>query len=79
MNFKDIIGPIIFIIISTLLFIILQPGSVFTLPGNTKWISFITRETNLKAIMVHGVLYGVAISGIMVIYYILIKPFVTVF
>ena len=72
-----IVNVIFVILLSTLLFAVLQPGAFMTVPGNTKKISFFKRETNFWASIVHTGMFFVGMSGIMVIYQILLSPVMT--
>jgi hypothetical protein len=78
MKILDIIGFVILTIIATILFVILQPGNIFTIPGNEKRIAIGKRETNIKAIIIHSILYLIAMGGMVGIYIILIKPVIDI-
>ncbi|KAG2678511.1 hypothetical protein I3843_11G005700 [Carya illinoinensis] len=45
------------ILIGLLLFILLSPGLLFQLPGNTHHIEFGSFATNVKAVLVHTLLF----------------------
>lgn len=47
-------GPVL---IGVVLFILLQPGLLFQLPGNTKQLEFGSMKTNGKAIAVHTLIF----------------------
>jgi hypothetical protein len=55
----------------------LMPGLIFTLPGNAKWLSIFSYEVNTYAVIVHSILYILAISSIMGINILLIDPTLT--
>ncbi|XP_057514838.1 uncharacterized protein LOC130796485 [Actinidia eriantha] len=50
-------GPIL---IGLLLFILLSPGLLFQLPGNTRHVEFGNFQTNGKAVLVHTLIFFVA-------------------
>lgn len=74
----DIVGFIIIVLLSTILFYLLQPSVIFTLPGNSKWISFGERETNWKASFVHTGIYGVIMAFFMVFSGIIVYPIIDI-
>ncbi|CAI0446485.1 unnamed protein product [Linum tenue] len=45
------------ILLGVLLFIVLSPGLVFQMPGNTKHFEFGSLRTNGKAVIVHTLLF----------------------
>ncbi|CAI0548116.1 unnamed protein product [Linum tenue] len=45
------------ILLGVLLFIVLSPGLVFQIPGNTKHFEFGSLRTNGKAVIVHTLLF----------------------
>ncbi|EOY22505.1 hypothetical protein QUC31_007766 [Theobroma cacao] len=45
------------IVIGLLLFILLSPGLLFQLPGNTRTVEFGNFKTNGKAIVIHTILF----------------------
>ncbi|XP_022736846.1 uncharacterized protein LOC111289789 [Durio zibethinus] len=45
------------ILIGLLLFILLSPGLLFQLPGNTRTVEFGNFQTNGKAVMIHTLLF----------------------
>ena len=47
-------GPVL---IGVVLFILLQPGLLFSLPGNGKQVEFGSMKTNGKAIAVHTLIF----------------------
>lgn len=47
-------GPIL---IGVVLFILLQPGLLFSLPGNSRQVEFGSMKTNGKAIAVHTLIF----------------------
>lgn len=47
-------GPVL---IGVVLFILLQPGLLFSLPGNSKQVEFGSMKTNGKAIAVHTLIF----------------------
>lgn len=47
-------GPVL---VGVVLFVFLQPGLLFQLPGNTKQIEFGSTKTNGKAIMLHTLIF----------------------
>ncbi|KAE8699939.1 Detected protein of unknown function [Hibiscus syriacus] len=47
------------IVIGLLLFILLSPGLLFQLPGNNRSFEFGNFQTNVKAIVIHTLLFSV--------------------
>ncbi|ESR60282.1 transmembrane protein [Citrus sinensis] len=47
-------GPVV---IGVLLFVLLQPGLLFQLPGHNRQLEFGSMKTNGKAIAVHSVIF----------------------
>lgn len=45
------------VVIGVVLFVLLQPGLIFTLPGNYHHVDFGGLKTNGKAIAVHSLLF----------------------
>jgi hypothetical protein len=74
MNWSDIITSLILILISIILFVLLQPGSIITIPGNSQLINFGPGETNFKAVILHTIIFGIALSAMVIFYTIIIKP-----
>jgi hypothetical protein len=68
------IGIIITIIIAALLFVALQPGSIFTVPGNEGSIDFFKRTTNNSARIVHMIIFTIAFGGVLFIDQLLLYP-----
>ncbi|KAI9079686.1 hypothetical protein K1719_038307 [Acacia pycnantha] len=52
-------GPVV---IALLLFILLSPGLLFQIPGNTRFVEFSSFRTNGKAILVHTLIYFVVFT-----------------
>ncbi|KAI8543994.1 hypothetical protein RHMOL_Rhmol08G0260800 [Rhododendron molle] len=50
------------IVIGLLLFILLSPGLLFQIPGNTHQLEFGSFQTNGKAVLVHTLLFFVAFT-----------------
>ncbi|CAN1123281.1 hypothetical protein LINPERPRIM_LOCUS3179 [Linum perenne] len=50
------------ILIGLLLFILLSPGLVFQMPGNTKHFEFGSMRTNGKSVIVHTLLFFVVFT-----------------
>jgi len=69
-----VVNIIIVIILSTILFGILQPGNIITVPGNNKIIDFMSRKTNLKAIIVHPLIYLFTIAGFLTVKQLILDP-----
>lgn len=73
---KLIIYSILFAILSTIMFIVLMPGVIVTLPGNSAWITFFSREVNFFAVIVHTMIYIVGLLLLMVFNYFIVDPMV---
>jgi len=57
-----------FAILAILMFVILQPGNLFTIPGDKTWISYKISETNKSAVIVHTLLYTLMMGSIIILY-----------
>ena len=56
-------------VVSVLLFIVLSPGLLLTLPPNTNRGLFYSGQTNLIAIIIHALLFGLLYRILMACYY----------
>lgn len=56
-------GPVL---IGVLLFILLQPGLLFQLPGNQKQLEFGSMNTNGKSVAVHALIFS-AIYAVLIL------------
>ena len=74
----DIFGYIIIVILATILFLVLSPGSWVTFPGNVSVISFAKNETNFWARIVDTAIYGIIMGATMMFYVGVIKPVVRI-
>lgn len=60
---KDWAAPII----AAALFALLSPGTLFQMPGKNRPLDFMSMKTNIAAIFVHTVLYGLLLILFLVI------------
>jgi hypothetical protein len=68
MNSHAIIQIVIFTILAIILFVLIQPGNLFTIPGNTQWISYRVSETNKTAVLVHTAIYAIVMGCSIILY-----------
>lgn len=72
----NIIAIVVLIVLITAIDFAMAPGLIFTLPGNNKWISTFTPETNYWAIVVHGLMKFVANGFLIGGFTFLLIPFI---
>ena len=67
-DIKQAVNIILLLILLAILFAFLVPGSIFTIPGNTSWLSIGKKEVNTWAILVHMLIFVITAGGFIVFY-----------
>lgn len=61
---KNLIKSILRALLVLILFVLLSPGFVITIPGNNNVIDFISYTTSLLAIIIHSIIFTITFFSI---------------
>lgn len=74
MSWGRFIGLLILLVLIIVTDVVLTPGLIITLPGNSTWVSLWSLENNYYAIAVHSVIKAIVIGLTLFGYTYLIGP-----
>lgn len=76
MSWGKVIGLLILLILLIVTDVVLTPGLLITLPGNTKWVSLFSLENNYYAIAVHSAIKALVMGITLFMYAYIIGPII---